>query len=64
MNEVSPGRYDYIRVVPNPYAAGGYFDKHKMMQKSWKLLKPWQMGTHLRVLSKSIPMNTNMKGFR
>ena len=30
--------------------------------KKW--LKPWQMGTHLRVLSKSYPMNTNMTGFR
>ena len=29
-----------------------------------KLLKPWQMGTHLRVLSESYPMNTNMTGFR
>ena len=26
------------------------------------LLKPWHMGTHLRVLSKSYPMNTNMTG--
>ena len=25
----------YLRV--NPYAAGGYFDKYKMMQKTWKL---------------------------
>ena len=29
-----------------------------------KLPKPWQMGTHLRVLSESFPMNTNMTGFR
>ena len=28
-----------------------------------KLMKPWQMGTHLRELSKSFPMNTNMTGF-
>ena len=27
-------------------------------------MKPWQMGTHWRVLSKSYPMNTNMTGFR
>ena len=26
--------------------------------------KPWQMGTHLIVLIKSVPMNTNMTGFR
>ena len=29
--------------------------------KRW--LKPWQMGTYLRVLSESYPMNTNMTGF-
>ena len=28
-----------------------------------KSLKPWQMGTHLRELSESYPMNTNMTGF-
>ena len=27
-------------------------------------LKPWHMGTHLRAISKSYPMNTNMKGLR
>ena len=27
-------------------------------------MKPWQMGTHWRVLSESYPMNTNMTGFR
>ena len=27
-----------------------------------KLKEPWHMGTHLRVLSESIPMNTNMTG--
>ena len=32
--------------------------------KSKKLLKPWQMDTHLRVLSESNPMNTNMTGFK
>ena len=25
--------------------------------------KPWHKGTHLRVLSKGYPMNTNMTGF-
>ena len=29
-----------------------------------KLLKPWHMGTHLRVPSESYPMNTNTTGFR
>ena len=29
-----------------------------------KWLKPWQMGTHLRVLSKSVLMDTNKTGFR
>ena len=33
-----------------------------MVQKTGKLLKPWHMGTHLRVLSESYPMNTNMTG--
>ena len=34
------------------------------MQKPEKWLKPWQMGTHLRVLNESYPMNTNMTGLR
>ena len=29
-----------------------------------KLLRPWQMGTHMRVLIESYPMNTNMTGYR
>ena len=29
-----------------------------------KLFKPWQMGTHLRVLNTSFYMNTSMTGFR
>ena len=36
----------------------------KKCKKPEKLLKPWQMGTHLRVLSESFPMNTNMTGFQ
>ena len=32
----------------------------KWYKKTWKWLKPWQMGTHLKVLSESFPMNTNM----
>ena len=35
-----------------------------MMQKPEKGLKPWRMGIHLRSLSKSYPMNTNMTGFQ
>ena len=38
--------------------------KTKWCKKPEKWLKPWQMGTHLRVLSKSFPMNTNMAVFR
>ena len=34
------------------------------MQKAEKLLKPWLMGSHLRLLSESYQMNTNMTGFR
>ena len=33
-------------------------------KKLGKCLKSWHMGTHLRVLSESYPMNTNMIGFR
>ena len=29
-----------------------------------KWLKPWHMGTHLKVLCESYPMNTNMIGFK
>ena len=36
----------------------------KLCKNPEKLLKPWQMGTHLRVLSESYPKNTNMTGFR
>ena len=32
--------------------------------KPEKWLKHWHMGTHLRVLSESFPMNTNITGFR
>ena len=36
-----------------------------MMQiKTEKCMKPWQMGTHLRELSESYSMNTNMIGLR
>ena len=35
-----------------------------MMQKPEKLLKPWDMGTHLTVLSESYQMNTNMTGLK
>ena len=34
-----------------------------MMQKNWKWRKSWHMGTLLRILSESYPMNTNMTGF-
>ena len=27
-------------------------------------MKPWHLGSHLRVLSESFPMHTNMTGFR
>ena len=36
----------------------------KWCKKTEKRLKPWHMGTHLRVLSESYPMYTNMTGFR
>ena len=36
----------------------------KLCKNLEKRLKPWNMGAHLRVLSKGYLMNTNMKGFR
>ena len=50
--------------VPNPHTTGCWLGKYKMMQKAWKWLKLWQMGTHLRVLSESYPINTKMTGRR
>ena len=35
------------------------FCQYRMMQNRKKWLKPWQMGTHLRVLSESDPIYTN-----
>ena len=40
-----------------------YLANTKWRKKTEKWLKPWHMGTHLRVLFKSYPMNTNMTGF-
>ena len=40
------------------------FANTKWCKNAVKLLKPWYMGTHLRVLSESYLMNTNMTGFR
>ena len=42
----------------------GNFSRTKWYKKSEKVLKFWDMGTHLRVFSESYPMNTNMTGFR
>ena len=35
----------------NPFAAGGLFGQYTIRQKPEKWLKPWHMGTHLRVNS-------------
>ena len=40
------------------------FVNMKWWKKAEDWLKPWHMGTHLRVLNKSYLMNTNMIGFR
>ena len=37
--------------------------QYKMMQNTKKILKPWHIGTYLRVLNESYPMNTTMTGF-
>ena len=34
----------------------------KMYIRPEKSRKPWQIGTHLMVISESYPMNTNMTG--
>ena len=47
---------DLFRHIYNPFAAG------QIQPLKW--LKPWHMGTHLKVLRKSFPMDTNMTGFR
>ena len=36
----------------------------KKMQNPKEWMKPWHMGTYLRVLGESYPMNTNMTAFR
>ena len=40
------------------------FANTKLCKKPEKCLKPWQMGTHLKALNESYPMNTNMTGFQ
>ena len=40
------------------------FSNTQWCKKPEKWLKPWHMGTHLRVLSESSLMGTNMTGFR
>ena len=35
----------------------------KRCKKPKKILQPWHMGTHLRVLTESYLMSTNMTGF-
>ena len=55
----------YLERKVNPYAAGGYnLANTKWCKIPEKWLKPWHMGPHLRVLSESYLMNTNMTGFR
>ena len=36
----------------------------KVCKKNDKCLKPWHMGTHLRLIRKRYPMNTNTTGFK
>ena len=53
-----------VSMGPSFSIAGNNTWASKMMQKTEKWLKPWHMGTHLRVLIESYPMNTNMTRFR
>ena len=48
----------------NPYAASSEFGQYLMIKIPEKYLKPCQIGTYLRVLSESYPMNTNVTWFR
>ena len=41
-----------------------YLTNTKRCKKPEKWLKPWHMGTHLKVLRESSPISTNMTGFR
>ena len=41
-----------------------YMANTKLCKKPKRLLKPWHMSTHLRVLSKIYTMNANLTGFR
>ena len=54
--------------MPNLFAKNSYHEWVQPLQNDAKnpekLLKPWTMGTHLRVLSKSYQMNTKMTGSR
>ena len=64
-----------VGTVLNSYMSGGLlanpymlvvanFANTKCRKKAEKWLKPWQMGTHLRVNCKNCLMNTNMTRFR
>ena len=49
----------------NPYAAGGYFGQYNMITKNLNNKRTERhLGTHLRVLGESYPINTNMTEFR
>ena len=56
--------YCWRTSIFNPYAAGGQLANTKWCKNPGKWPKPWHVGTHLRVLSESYPMNTNLTGFR
>ena len=54
---------DHLRVFPFMLPVANLANT-KWCKKAEKLRKPWHMGTHLRVLNESFPMNTKMTGFR
>ena len=55
-----------LRYYLNPSTAGmvANLANTKLYQKPENWQKPWHMGSHLGVLSKGFPMNTNMTEFR
>ena len=55
-----------LKEIANPYAAGGNWLVWPKQNdaKNLKTTETLAHGTHLRVLSETYPMNTNMTGFR
>ena len=63
-NSGSP-QLEISSVQPPPHILNGTARSiENYVKRAEKRPKPWHMGTHLRVLIESYPMNTNMAGFK